>query len=136
MLETDKYDLSEARMKGSRVMNTVSGVSGATSGAAATSLTEQAINMLQAQMLRYQAETGAPPGSVDFKALQYAIDTGNIVGAQAALARLHRDSQAPAAATPTPQPSAPPPPIAPTSSPSVSASQDVGTDGSSIDATA
>jgi hypothetical protein len=49
---------------------------------------------LEAQMLQYaQNANDSARGSVDFKALQYAIQTNNFVSAQTALARLHRDTQ-------------------------------------------
>ena len=110
--------------------NVVSAVGGVTSATVA----EQTLNLLQAQMLRYQQLTGAPPGSVDFKALQYAIDTGNVVSAQAALARLHRDSQPAAAATATTTSAAPAP--SPISVPSTSPNEDDGVHGVTIDTTA
>jgi len=136
MLEMGNWDCPKQRRKNRNVMNTVNEVTGATSASAAASLNEQAINLLQAQMMRFQTDSGAPPGSVDFKALQYAIDTGNIVSAQAALARLHRDNQAPAPAATTPTPSAPRAPVPTANSESAAAPEDLGTDGSSINAVA
>jgi hypothetical protein len=111
---------SEANMSAG---NVVSAVGGVTSG----SVAEQTLNLLQAQMVRYQTLNGVPPGSVDFKALQHAIDTGDVVSAQAALARLYRDSQS--AAPPSQSAS-------PISVPTPSQNEDDGVHGVTIDTTA
>jgi hypothetical protein len=82
-------------------------------------------------MLRYVNDSGAPPGSVDFKALQNAINSGNIIGAQAALARLHRDNQA---VSTSPQP--PTQAAAPTTPASANSTSDESIQSGSIDVTA
>ena len=77
-------------------MNPITSVSSAVS--------QQTIAALQVQMLRYtQTASGQnSQASADYKALQAAIQSGNVSDAQVALARLQRDSRStnPAAATP------------------------------------
>jgi len=69
-------------------MSSISGIPGGPS-----SIGEQ-IAMLEEQMFRYsEFAKGSTRASADYKALQYAILTRNIVDAQAALARLQIDSQ-------------------------------------------
>ena len=80
-------------------MNSETGISAVGSTATSPALTDQAMTMLQAQMVQFVSASGIPPGSVDFKAFQYAVDTGNLVSAQAALTRLRRDNQPEAAAS-------------------------------------
>jgi len=108
-------------------MSAVNVVSAVGSASKSATVAESALNLLQAQMVRYQTQNSVPPGSVDFKALQYAINAGDIVSAQAALARLHRDSQ-PTAAQPAPK--------AEISIPPPSQNEDDGVHGVTIDATA
>jgi hypothetical protein len=77
-------------------MSTISSVSSAVS--------QQTIALLQSQMMRYSQTANGQnsQASADYKALQSAIKSGNVSDAQAALARLQRDSQTanPTAATP------------------------------------
>jgi hypothetical protein len=52
------------------------------------------IELLREQMLRYtQFAQANPPGSTDYRALEYAISTQNVSDAQAALERLQLDSE-------------------------------------------
>jgi len=82
-------------------MNPISSVS--------SSVSQQTIAALQAQMARYsQAANGRnSQASSDYKALQSAIQSGNVSAAQSALARLQRDSRTTNPAAPTPAPAAP-----------------------------
>jgi predicted negative regulator of RcsB-dependent stress response len=59
-------------------------------------VSQQTIASLQAQMLRYAQPANGQnsQASADYKALQTAVQSGNVSDAQAALARLKRDSQA------------------------------------------
>ena len=116
-------------------MNSVNSIDAGGSTAASSALTDQALTMLQAQIVQYMSASGIPPSSVDYKAFQYAVDTGNLVSAQAALTRLRRDNL-PEAATAAAQQNAP----AQTSGqPAVSEAAPTdssGGDGNSLDATA
>jgi DNA-binding FadR family transcriptional regulator len=71
----------------------------------ASAVSQQLLASLQAQMARYsQAANGTnSQASADYKALQAAIQSGNVAAAQVALSRLQRDDKAasPAAATST-----------------------------------
>jgi hypothetical protein len=75
----------------------MSSVSSATGVAAV--IEKQTLAALRAQLERYsQSALGQfSSASADYKALQYAIESGNISAAQAALARLQRDSDSAAA---------------------------------------
>ena len=69
-------------------MNPISSVTAAVS--------QQTMAALQAQMARYSQTANGQnsQASADYKALQTAVKAGNVTAAQAALARLQRDSQA------------------------------------------
>jgi hypothetical protein len=71
-------------------MNPVTNVTNVSSA-----VSQQTIDALQLQMARYtQSAIGQDsPARADYKALQAAIQSGKVTDAQAALARLQRDSQ-------------------------------------------
>ncbi len=77
-------------------MTPVTPISGISNSGASTAASLEAMALLQAQMLRYALAANAEAGqaSVDYKALQEAIKSGNVAEAQTALSRLQRDSQA------------------------------------------
>jgi hypothetical protein len=76
-------------------MNDISKVS----ASAATPAGEPSITSLKSQMSLYSQYANATgQAGADYKALQFAIQTHNVTEAQAAMARLRRDSQASGAA--------------------------------------
>jgi len=78
-------------------MNTISAVSSSVASSVASAVSQQTIAALQAQLAHY-TQTGSGQNSqtsADYKALQNAIQSGNVSDAQTALARLQRDSTPP-----------------------------------------
>jgi hypothetical protein len=83
-----------------------------------SSVVPQTIVLLQAEMLRYAQAANSQSGdtSSDYRALQTAIKSGNLLDAQAALFRLRHDNQAGAsnaATSASPAPAAGAPPVIP-----------------------
>jgi len=113
-------------------MNPISSVSSAAS--------QQLIAALQAQMLRYSQAANGQNSSArsDYRALQAAIKSGSVSDAQAALARLQRDSRnnSPAAATPAATSTRANPPVESEGSPVESAGAAQPWTPSSVDLTA
>ncbi|HZM02227.1 MAG TPA: hypothetical protein VFC44_04310 [Candidatus Saccharimonadales bacterium] len=78
-------------------MNTISAVSSSVTSSVASAVSQQTIAALQVQLAHY-TQTGSGQNSqtsADYKALQNAIQSGNVSDAQVALARLQHDSAPP-----------------------------------------
>jgi hypothetical protein len=93
-----------------KIMTPISGVSASATTAVSAAVSQQSIASLQAQMVRYAPAAGSQNSraSADYKALQQAIQSNNVSDAQAALARLQRDSQTATHGTTTQSPASTP----------------------------
>ena len=81
-------------------MKEITGVTDVTTAPKSVAVTQETLALVQTQMYRYVlAALGKnSPATEDYKALQYAVQTGNLSDAQSALARLNRDSNIAASA--------------------------------------